>query len=136
MDHTGSAEYKALIHLTPTLQLVVKTQLTWLGAELVASGLITPDSYIWLISPMHPEDYRAAYLIRLIQHEVQQNPRRYQTFIDVFKKDQSRYSSIIESLQRTVEMFRQQQSVTVGATPPTNTPFSSSSQFHCSGREY
>ena len=138
MDHTGSPEYRALVHLTPALQLAVRTQLTSLGAELVASRLITPDKYDWLINPMHPEDYRAASLIRLIQHEVQENPRRYQTFIDVLKKDQYRYSDIIGSLLQTAEMFQQQQGITVGVMPTasTCTPFSSSSQSHCYGREY
>ena len=42
---------RALLDLTPELQLAVKTQLTPLGGHLVAVGLITLDEYGWLINP-------------------------------------------------------------------------------------
>ena len=104
-----SAEYRALIELTPELQLAVKTQLTSLGGHLVAVGLITPDDYTWLINSTLREDKQAANLIGLIQQKVQQDTGCYQTFVDVLQKDQSQYSGIVENLQQTVTRLRQQQ---------------------------
>ena len=111
MDHrdTNSAEYRALICFTSSLQLAVKSQLTPLGAELVAVGLITPDEYDWLINPFLRKDDQAAYLVRLIQHKVQQDPQYYQTFIAILEKDESQYNGIVGSLQRAVMTLRRQQ---------------------------
>ena len=110
MDHsdTNSAEYRALICLSPALQLAVESQLTSLGAELIGVGLITPDDYNWLTNPSLQRDDQAAYLVRLIQHKVQQDPQCYQTFVAVLKKDESQYNGIAGSLQRTVTMLRRQ----------------------------
>ena len=66
-----SAEFRALVDLTPELQLAVNIQLTPLGGHLVAVGFITLDEYGWLINPTLREDKQAAYLIRLIQQKVQ-----------------------------------------------------------------
>ena len=138
MDGRDSAEFKALIRLTPDLQLAVKTQLTPLGGELVAVDLITSDDYAWLINPHQRKDNQAAYLIQLIQQKVQQNPLWYQTFIAVLEKDQSQYGGIIRDLQHTVQRFRLQQSVTAGATPsitpsPSSAPYAST--HYGTGRE-
>ena len=115
-----SAEYRALISLTPALQLAIESQLTPLGGELVAVGLITPGNYSWLINPMLPEDYRAANLVRLIQQRVRQDSRWYQTFIDVLEKDLSQYSGIVGSLQRTVNLLRRQQQSNVVDVMPSS----------------
>ena len=132
-----SAEYRALVCLAPALELAVKSQLTSLGAQFVAVGLITPDDCCWLIiNPSLREDDQAANLIRLIKLKVHQDPQCYQKFINVLGKDQLRYSGIVGSLQRTVELIRRQpQSNTVDATPP-STASTSSIHFplHC-GRE-
>ena len=103
-----SAEYRALIKLTPELQLAVKTQLTPLGGRLVAVSLITPDDYNWLINSTLREDKQAANLIGLIQLKVQRDTGCYQTFVDVLRKDQSQYSGIVEKLQQTVMQLQQQ----------------------------
>ena len=134
-----SAEYRALVCLTPAFELAVKTQLTSLGAQFVAIGLITPDDCCWLIiNPSLQEDDQAANLIRLIKQKVRQEPQCYQKFISALEKDRSQYSSIVGTLQHTVELIRQQQqSNTVDATP-SSTASTSSIYFplhiHC-GRE-
>ena len=135
-----SAEYRALTRLTPDLQLAVKAQLTSLGAQLVAVDLITPGNYSCLINPMlpWPEDYRAAYLVQLIQQKVQQDSRWYQTFIDVLEKDHSLYSGIVGSIQRTVNLLHQQKQSNIVDATPSSIASASSLYFpsHCGREQY
>ena len=137
--YRDSAEYKTLIHHTFDLQLAVETQLTPLGAELVAAELITRNDYASLRNTHHRNDDRAAYLIDLIQQKVQQDSRWYQTFVNVLEKDQSQYGGIVRSLQQTVTRLRQQQqSNTVDGTPPSSVAPASSLSFpsQCGREQY
>ena len=105
-----SPEYATLLHLTADLQLAVKSHLTALGAELVSSGLITPDQYDVVRNRHNPQGDNAAYLIHLIQCRVQQDSQCYNTFIDVLEKDLTQHRVILGKLSET---FRQQQQLNI-----------------------
>lgn len=138
IDLRDSAEYRALIRLTPDLQLAVKAQLISLGAQLVAVDLITRGNYSYLINPMLEEEYRAAKLVELIQQKVQQDSRWYQTFIDVLEKDHSQYSGIVGSIQRTVNLLHQQKQSNIVDATPSSIASASSLYFptHCGREQY
>ena len=102
-----SAEYRALVCLTPALESAVETQVTSLGRELVAVGLITSGEYEWLTrSPFQWTSDLAANLVRLIKQKIRQDSQSYHKFIGVLEKDQSQYGGIVGSIQRMVALIR------------------------------
>ena len=105
----GSAEYRALVCLTHALESALETQVTSLGRELVAVGLITSGEYEWLTrSPFQWTSDLAANLVRLIKQKVRQDSQSYHKFIGVLEKDQSQYGGIVGSIQRMVALIRRQ----------------------------
>ena len=112
-----SAEYRALVCLTPALESAVKTQVTSLGGELVAVGFITSGEYEWLTrSPFQWTSDQAANLVRLIKQKVRQDSQSYQKLIGVLQKQ---YGGIVESFHRIVSLLqRQPQSSTRPSIPP------------------
>ena len=85
-----SAEYRALVCLTPALESAVETQVTSLGRELVAVGFITSDEYEWLTRyPFQRTSDQAANLVRLIIQRVRQDSQSYQKFIGVLQTIES-----------------------------------------------
>ena len=104
-----SAEYRALVFYTHALESALETQVTSLGRELVAVGLITPDEYEWLTRyPFQRSSDLAANLIRLIKQKIRQNSQSYHKFIGVLEKDQSLYGGIVGSIQQMVALIRHQ----------------------------
>ena len=96
----GSAEYEVLIRHTVDLQLAVKTNLTSLGAQLVAAQIITPDQYQEIRNPHRSSvNERAADLIGYVQSKVRQSPQHYHAFIDALRKDESKYRDVLVRLE-------------------------------------
>ena len=119
METNRSPEYGTLLHLTADLQLAVKSHLTGLGAELVSSGLITPDQYDVVRNKRNPQDDNAAHLVRLIQCRAQQDAQCYNTFVGVLEKDLTQHRVILGKLSETIASFRQQQQhITSGSVDP------------------
>ena len=102
-----SAEYQTLIEHNDELVLAFKCDLISISGVFVAAGLIGLDHGSEARNPMFVEAKRAAELVSVIQNEVLRNQEKYQTFIDVLKReDQSHYGGVISHLQNTCQRLR------------------------------
>ena len=103
----ASAEYRTLIQHNEELVLAFKYDLISISGAFVAAGLIGPDHGSEARNPMFGEAKRAADLVSVIQNEVLRNQEKYQTFIDVLKReDQSHYGGVISHLQNTCQELK------------------------------
>ena len=104
----GSPEYQTIRALTNDLRLAVRCDLLSLGGQLLAEGLISPDSEDSLRNMMQTEAKRAADCVNLITTKVEEDPQNYHTFLRVLQADFFQYKSILSKLQETYTKFRQQ----------------------------
>ena len=104
----GSAEYDVLIHHTADLQIAVRTMdLIFLGAQLVAAEVITPDQYDKIRNVNQSINERVADLVGYVQRKVLQNPRYYHAFTGVLRSDRSQYGDILTKLDDSFNIHPQ-----------------------------
>ena len=90
--------YTSLQKHVPNIRTAVRANLTQLSGELLAKGLISPESDVKLRDRAQSEEDRAAELVTLVMDQVKLNPDNYKTFIDILKESGSHFNAIIQLL--------------------------------------
>ena len=90
----AEAEYKTLIQCTQKLRTAIQGDLINISDQLLAAGLITPDTSSELRNKLLPESERATKLVALIISKVQLNPSHnplyYNAILQILKETYSR----------------------------------------------
>ena len=116
-----SAEYRTANVHSLDLRLAVMSDVTSLSAQLVSTGLISPQTFSDIRNQSVSEEVRAAMLVDRVQQSVQQNPLNYHTFIRVLMRHGLRYEAVLHKLQETFQLYMNQQAEMCTPTEKPNT---------------
>ena len=98
---SNSPEYNCILDCTPELRRSAELNLLSLCAELLAARLINEDKEKSLRNRNVCEVDRAAELESLVAIKVQEDPANYHLFVDILKKDEQQYKTLITLLEET-----------------------------------
>ena len=116
---SNSIEYNCMLDCTPELRRSVEPNLLSLCADLLAFRLINDDKEKSLRNKSVDEPDRAAELVSLVVHKVQENPSNYHVFMDILKKDERRYNTIISQLEKEYMKYKSREGANCVSVPDT-----------------
>ena len=95
-----SPEYECFLDCVPKLRVSIRANLLELSGELLAARLISPTKESSLRNRNIDEEDRAADLVSLVLHKIEEDSENYHVFVNILKKDQPQYKTVIELLER------------------------------------